>query len=168
MDTKIFSNFSYGMYITSTFNKKVPTGCITNSVMQITSTPAIFTVSINHNNFTNQCLKKTKKAAISILPQNTDPIIIGTFGFRSGSDFTKFDNIPYKMESGLPVLKNSCGYIAGEIINEVETTTHTVFFMKVVNAKKFNNEHPMTYAYYHNVIKGHAPKNAPTYIYDDI
>ena len=35
-------------------------------------------------------------------------------------------------------------------------------------AKKYadmlKQDTPMTYAYYHNVIKGKSPKNAPTYI----
>lgn len=165
MNTKIFLDFSYGMYVTTTLNdNNIPTGCITNSVMQITSSPAIFAISINHNNFTNKCLKKSKRAAISILSQTAELIVIGTFGFRSGIDFSKFENIPYEMKNGLAVLKNSCGYILGKIINEVETTTHTVFFLEVEDAEKFNNESPMTYTYYHNIIKGHAPKNAPTYI----
>lgn len=164
MDNKIFWDFSYGMYVTTTLNGETPTGCIVNSIMQITTSPAIFALSINHDNFTNQCIKKTKKAAISILPQSTEPIVIGTFGFRSGVDFDKFDNIPYETKDGLAILKNSCGYILGDIINEVETPTHTVFFLEVKDCEKFTNEAPMTYAYYHDVIKGHAPKKAPTYI----
>ena len=31
------------------------------------------------------------------------------------------------------------------------------------NADFLNDDTPMTYSYYHNVIKGKSPKNAPTY-----
>lgn len=34
MDTKIFRDLSYGVYITTTLDGQRPTGCITNSVMQ--------------------------------------------------------------------------------------------------------------------------------------
>ena len=46
----------------------------------------------------------------------------------------------------------------------METETHTVFLGKVVAAERIQKAAPMTYAYYHNVIKGKTSKNAPTYI----
>ena len=45
----------------------------------------------------------------------------------------------------------------------METSSHTVFLGKVVDADVLKQDTPMTYAYYHNVIKGKSPKNAPTY-----
>ena len=42
--------------------------------------------------------------------------------------------------------------------------THDIFIAKVSNCERLNNFTPMTYSYYHKVIKGKAPKNAPTYI----
>ena len=46
----------------------------------------------------------------------------------------------------------------------METDTHTVFLGKVLDADVLKKDVPMTYSYYHNVIKGRSPKNAPTYI----
>ena len=46
----------------------------------------------------------------------------------------------------------------------METETHTVFLGEVLDADVLKNEEPMTYAYYHKVVKGKSPKNAPTYI----
>ena len=43
-------------------------------------------------------------------------------------------------------------------------TTHTVFLGKVLDADVLKQDDPMTYAYYHKVVKGTSPKNAPTYI----
>ena len=45
----------------------------------------------------------------------------------------------------------------------MEASTHTVFLGEVTGAGVLNDDEPMTYAYYHNVIKGKSPKNAPTY-----
>ena len=45
----------------------------------------------------------------------------------------------------------------------METATHTVFLGEVIDAKALQEGEVMTYAYYHKVIKGKSPKNAPTY-----
>lgn len=163
MDITSLYKLSYGVYVTSTMDQNRPTGCITNSVMQITSKPATIAVSVNHNNYTNGCIDKSGLFAVSILPEHTDPRIIGTFGFQSGKTTDKFQNIDYSMEQGVPVLKSACGYIVCKVINKLETSTHTIFLGEVIDADNFSSQPPMTYAYYHEVIKGKSPKNAPTY-----
>ena len=49
----------------------------------------------------------------------------------------------------------------------METSTHTVFLGEVVEGDILKNEPAMTYAYYHKVVKGKSPKNAPTYIAEE-
>ena len=164
MDTKIFRDLSYGVYITTTLDGQRPTGCITNSVMQITSSPATLAVSVNHDNFTNGCIAKTGKFAVSILPENTDPVLIGAFGFQSGKDKDKFAGVDYELAEGIPVVKASMGYMVCKVISTMETSTHTVFLGEVIAAEVYERTAPaMTYAYYHAVLKGKSPKNAPTY-----
>ena len=90
MDTNIFRKLSYGVYVISTWDNGRPTGCTANSAMQITSSPATIAVSVNHDNYTNHCISETGKFAVSILSEQTDPSVIGTFGFWSGKDTNKF------------------------------------------------------------------------------
>lgn len=163
MNTKALYSLSYGVYVISTLDGERPTGCTANSAMQVTSTPATIAVSINHDNYTNQCIEKTGKFAVNILGENVDPKIIGTFGFRSGKDFNKFDTCNYEIKTSIPVLKDSCGYIICNVIDKMESATHTVFLGEVSDCDVMKDDTPMTYAYYHNVIKGKSPKNAPTY-----
>ena len=54
-------------------------------------------------------------------------------------------------------------YMVCQIIDTMETSTHTVFLGKVVEAEEMLDETPMTYDYYHRVVRGKSPKNAPTY-----
>ena len=164
MNNNVFRNLSYGVYIVSCFDGEKYTGCTVNSIMQITSNPATIALSVNHDNYTNECIEKTKKFAVSILSEKSNPISIGTFGFRSGKDIFKFEKIPFIMQDNLPIIKDACGFLVCEIINKIETSTHTLFIANVINGDVLNNETPMTYAYYHNVIKGKSPKTAPTYI----
>jgi len=142
-----------------------PTGCTANSVMQVTASPATIAVSIHHDNYTNACIKKTNRFAISILSEASDPSIIRTFGYKSGRDTDKFNGVAYEMKENLPVVKDSCGYIICNVIDKMETNTHTVFLGEVMEGDIFDCPEPaMTYAYYHKAIKGKSPKNAPTYI----
>lgn len=167
MNTKILREMSYGVYVVSTLDNERPTGCIANSAMQITSSPATIAVSINHDNYTNGCIDATGKFAISILSVESQPSLIGQFGFRSGKDFDKFDGIASKVVEGIPVVTDSCGYIVCKVIDKMETSTHTVFLGEVIEGDVLNDAIAMSYSYYHKVIKGKSPKNAPTYIAEE-
>lgn len=167
MNTNAFRSLSYGVYVISTWDEGRPTGCTANSAMQITSEPATIAISINHTNYTNECIQKTGKFAISVLGENSEPSIIGTFGFQSGREVYKFDNVEYAVKGYLPVVTDACAYIVCDVIDKIETDTHTVFLGKVTDCDVLKKDDAMTYAYYHKVIKGKSPKAAPTYLPDE-
>ena len=164
MNNNVFRNISYGVYIVSCKDGEKFTGCTVNSIMQITSSPATIALSVNKENYTNLCISNNKKFAISILSEKSNPLAIGTFGFRSGRDFEKFSVIEHIFKDELPIIKDACGYLICEIKEKIDTSTHTLFIANVINGDILNNEIPMTYSYYHNVIKGKSPKTAPTFI----
>lgn len=168
MNANVFRNLSYGVYIVSTMDDGRATGCTANSAMQITSSPATVAISINHDNYTNECINKFGLFSVSILAENSDPSLIGQFGFKSGRDNNKFMGVDFDIVKQVPVVKDTCGYVVCKVIDKMETATHTVFLGEVIEGDVFDdNRQPMTYAYYHNVIKGKSPKNAPTYIPDE-
>ena len=165
MNIQTFFQLNYGVYITTALDGQRPVGCVTNSIMQITAEPATFAVSVNHDNYTNGCIEETGRFAFSILGENMDPGLIGMFGFHSSRDTDKFQNVAVKTAAGLPVIASSCGYVVCRLIGKLETATHTIFLGQAEEAEILNGaETPMTYSYYHRVIKGRAPKNAPTYL----
>ena len=162
MNKNVLRKLSYGVYIVSTLDGERPTGCVANSIMQVTQDTVA--ISINHENFTNECIKKSGKIAISILGTGIEQNTIPIFGFQSGRERNKFDNIESIDIDGLKVIKSAAGYIICELVNSVETETHTVFICKITNGDVLNEQIPMTYAYYHQVIKGNSPNTAPTSI----
>lgn len=164
MNANVFRNLSYGVYVVSTLDGERKTGCIANSIMQITSAPATVALSMNHDNFTNCCISSTGKFAVSILSETSDASLIGHFGFQSGRDVNKFDTVAHEMKEGIPVVTDSCGYIVCNVIDKMETSTHTVFLAEVIDGDILDTRPAMTYAYYHKVVKGKSPKNAPTYL----
>lgn len=163
MDTKVLRNISYGMYLVSTQDDK-KVGCIANSIMQITNNPVTIAVSINHENYTNQIIKKVKKFAVSILDEQIEPKIIGTFGYQSSKEIDKFQDVEIDTLEDMPILEKCCGVFVCKVINTVETSTHTIFIGEMINAKGKEEQNPMTYRYYHEVLKGKSPVKAPTYI----
>lgn len=166
MNYEIYTKLSYGVYvITSTMNEKYY-GCVANSAMQITDKPSTIAISVNHNNATHKAISESGLFAINVLQETIDPKLIGTFGFKSCKEINKFETTSYTVKDGVPVLNDSIGYLTLKVINTMETPTHTVFLGEVIDGDILNQGTPMTYKYYHEVIKGKSPKNAPTHIVD--
>ena len=162
MNKNVLRNLSYGVYVVSTVCNGKPTGCIANSAMQVTHDT--IAVSINHENYTNECIKNYGKFAISILGVDVNDNIIPVFGFQSGRDVDKFKNVEVKHVDGLDVIEDSTGYVVCEVIDKLETETHTVFLGRITDCDVLKEQIPMSYAYYHKVKKGNSPKAAPTFL----
>ncbi len=164
MDLKVLFGLSYGMYAITVQDGERPTGCIVNSVFQVTSQEPLIALSMNRDNYTHQILMREKRFAVSILSENTPSDVISKLGFASGKDVDKLTDIPYSTVDGLAVLDTNCvGYLICDIVSVAETSTHDIFVAKVVGCEALSTNQPMTYSYYHNVIKGTSPKNAPSY-----
>ena len=165
LDITTLFKLSYGLYIIGAKDGERYAGCVVNTVTQATATPVTLTVCIHKDNHTNACIKKTNAFAVSILSERINKRIIGDFGFYSSRNKDKFSGVSYGLaSSGMPYLKEGVtGYIQCKVINFVENYTHTVFVAEVTEAGNLSDEPPMTYEYYHKVIKGKTPKNASSY-----
>ncbi len=158
------------MFAIGTKGENMPNACIVNTVIQITSNPMTIAVSINHNNYTNFCIKKNGEFTVNVLSEDTSGAVIGALGFTSGRDGNKLENIRHKiLREGTPVIQEEiCCWFLCKVINSIETVSHTVFIAELIAGSESIKGKPMTYKFYHDVIKGKSPKNAPTYIEDDI
>lgn len=168
MDPHALHKISYGLYILTTIENDIPYGCIVNTVFQITSKPARVAISCNRDNFTHNKIVNSGKFGITVLAESVDPEIIGIFGYKSGRDTNKFSGLKWEegSETRSPLLPEY-GMTTYECTVEktVEIGSHALFIGEVKSAEIVNpNAREITYAYYHEVLKGRAPKNAPTYI----
>ena len=163
MNKNVLRNMSYGVYAVSTLDGDRAVGCIANSIIQVTYDTVA--VSMNHDNFTHECMEKTGKFAISIFGEDIEMNTIAFLGFQSGREKNKFEHIETIEVDGLSVVKNSVGYLICKIIDKLDTETHTIFLGRIIDGEMLNpTKTPMTYTYYHTVKKGNSPKNAPTYL----
>jgi len=166
MSPKALHKISYGLYAIAARKGDKINGQIANTVFQITSKPPTLAVSINKENYTHEFIKESWSYVVNVLDRDTGMIFIGRFGFKCGRDIEKFDGIKHRLSAlGNPILEeNSTAYLEVRVDEEVDVGTHTIFIGEVVDADIINDSEPMTYAYYHMVKKGRAPKAAPTYI----
>jgi flavin reductase (DIM6/NTAB) family NADH-FMN oxidoreductase RutF/rubredoxin len=158
---------SYGLYIVSSGNKEKGNGFISNTVFQVTAEPAKFAACCNKNNYTAELIQHYKCFTASVLHQNTSSEIFGRFGYKSGKDFNKLEdmNVQYG-ETGAPIVLNEAvAFIECKVVETFDVGTHWLFIGELVQAEILNDTlEPLTYDYYRKIKKGIAPKNAPTYI----
>lgn len=169
MDLNVLHNITYGMYIVSSNKDKAINGQIANTVFQITNNPITIAVSINKQNLTHEYIENSSRYCISILEESTPFTFIGKFGFKSGRNEDKFKDVNFiKLGSGCPVvIDNTISYMEVEVKNKLDCGSHTIFLGELTESKALKAGKPMTYDYYHNVIKGKTPKTAPTFIKKD-
>lgn len=165
MDLSVLHNVTYGMYAVCADDSGRPAGCIINTFMQITSKDPVVSICLNKNNYTYDVIKRTNQFTVSILSTETNRNVIAYLGFSSGRENDKFKDISYKKTpGGLPYLTDGCcGILTCRVLSEIDQGTHMLIIAQLTDAQKLDAAEPMTYAYYHKVIKGSAPENAPTY-----
>ena len=81
MNKKVLRNLSYGVYAVSALGENRMSGCIANSIMQITSSPATLAVSMNHDNYTHECIEKSGMFAVSYFLKRLTPISSASLDF---------------------------------------------------------------------------------------
>lgn len=167
MNKEAFFKISYGLYILSSVDGVKLNGHVNNTCFQVTADPAQIAVCTHKNNLTTEMIDKSKVFSISIIQQDVDLNYIGHFGFKSGRDFDKFENINYKKgKTGSPiVLDKTIAFIECEVVQRIELETHIMYIGKVIDSDILNDSAlALSYSYYRNVIKGLSPKNSPTFI----
>ena len=161
-----FFKVTYGLYIVSSGDIGRGNGFVSNSVFQVTAEPPQIAACCNKNNFTAEFIQKSGAYSVSVLHQNASSDIIGRFGYKSGKDIDKFDKVEFKLgNTGVPIVtQDSIAYLECQVKQTIDVGTHLIFIGEVVAAEVLADQEPLTYAYYRNVKRGAAPKNAPTYI----
>ncbi len=168
MDKSALHKLSYGIYVLTTKVDETPYGCIINTAFQITAQPPRMAISCNRDNYTHDKIAESGVFAVSALAEDSDASIIRTFGYNSGRDIDKFAHLPATDGSklGLPLFPvESVATFECRVINQIEVGTHTLFIGEIEDCASHRPDaKEMTYRYYHEIRKGSAPKNAPTFI----
>ncbi len=166
MDATALYKFQSGLYVVSAATEDDYGACVINTGLQVTAQPLQVMVAVNKQNHTQGVIAKAGHFALCPITEEADMPYIGRFGFRTSTEFAKFEGIE-KAETVLgdpytPVAA-AC-VIACEVVQTVDVGTHTIFVGEVKDAQVLSGATPMTYAYYHSTLKGKTPPKASSYI----
>jgi ferric-chelate reductase [NAD(P)H] len=166
LDRRAFRDLSYGLYIVTSRDGDRLNGQIVNTVIQVTSDPPRVAVIINKKNLTHDFITLSGVFGVSVLDDTATMTFIGPFGFRSGREVNKFEKVSFKKGvTGVPLVsEHSLSLLEVKVFNCIDLGTHSIFIGDVVFSEVLKTGQPLTYHFYHEVLKGKSPPNAPTFI----
>ena len=169
MDRNTFSKLGYGVYVVASGSRVRQNAFVATTVIQVTAEPAKIIVACNKNNFTADFIRESKAFSASVIKQNYNPTTMGTFGFRSGKNFNKFEHCGefiFGENTQTPIVLEDCmAWFECRLCDEIDVGTHILFVGEVLDAQiTAEDAVPLTYSYYHEIKKGVTAKNAPSFI----
>ena len=169
MDRKAFFTMTCGLYVVSAEAEGRRAGCVVNTAVQVTSAPPQISVAVNKDNATAGVIAKAGAFAVTVIDKTADMSFIGDFGFHSSDSYDKFAghevhrtalDAPFTPEHAAAVF--SCW-----LTRTVDVGTHWLFIGEVVDAERLSDAEPITYDYYHKVLKGKTPPKASSYVAEE-
>ena len=119
VDNNALFKISYGLFVVTSNDGNRDNGLIVNTVTQVTNTPNRIAVTINKQNYSHDVIKETGIMNVNCLSTDAPFAVFENFGFRSGRDANKFEDItPNRSANGLAVLPQ---YINAFISLKVES-----------------------------------------------
>ena len=164
MDSKALWKLSYGVFLLATKVNGKANACITNTCMQVASTPTRVAISVLNSNLTCEMIKESGVFALSILDQSCTFPTIKHFGMQSGKNVDKFADIELPEDcNGMPYLGwGACALLSCKVVAVNDLESHTVFIAEVVDSSVLSTKEPMTYAYYQSTVKPKPEKPVAT------
>lgn len=155
MDKKAMYKLSYGLFVLTAQEDGRDNDCIVNTVTQVTSEPNRITVAINKNNLTHDMVLKTGKFNVSILTEKAPFATYQHWGFQSGRDVDKMEEITVsRSANGLVYLpENANAYLSAQVIESKDLGTHTLFLADVTDGAVLSEDESVTYSYYQKNVK---------------
>ena len=166
LDPTALFTMTYGLYVVSAADGDDRAGCLINTATQVTAEPIQVMVAVNKENHTADVIKRAGAFAVTVLDETADMPYIGNFGFRTSENYDKFEKYGCKVTAlGAPYSpQHICAVMDAKLVNTVDAGSHYLFIGEVTDAEKVGEGTPMTYTYYHTVLKGKTPPKASSYV----
>ncbi|MCL2851825.1 MAG: flavin reductase [Defluviitaleaceae bacterium] len=156
MDKAALFKIGYGLYVLTANDGNKDTGCIINTLLQVTEDPLVGVITVSKSNYTHDVIARTNKFNISLLTTEVPFEIFKRFGYQSGRDVDKFADFNGFSRSGNGVAylsEHTNSYISFQVTQTIDFGTHTMFRADITNAEVFSKAESVTYSYYQQHIK---------------
>lgn len=134
--------FITGVTVVTAMDGETPRGLAVNAFASISLDPPTVLVCVQRTSSTHDCLYRATHLAINIL--STDQLdVVNRFAAKSADKFSGLDWRPGPF--GSPFIDRSSAQIEVELRERLQTSTHTVFICRVVEAG-VTDRTPMVYS----------------------
>ena len=106
----------------------ISSGCVVNTLTQVTTSPAQVTIAINKQNYTTEIIRKSGRFTAVVLSQSAMMELIGRFGFHCSRDTEKFESFRTRVdESGVPfVCEQASARFSCKVVSSMDAGTHII------------------------------------------
>ena len=154
-DPKVTRSFSYGLFVLTARDGDKDNGCIINTAIQAASEPLRVSICVNKANYTHDMILKTGAFNLSFLTEDSKFATYQNFGFRSGRDADKLEQVSFKRAAnGVVYLTEEVNaYLSGKVVQSIDLGSHTMFIAEVTGGEVLGSAPSVSYAYYFAHIK---------------
>lgn len=156
MNKKAMYNLTYGLFVLTANLDGKDNGCIINTAGQVTSEPNRISIAVNKANYTHDMIRETGIFNVSIISEAASFELFKRFGFQSGRDVDKFEDLEGwgRSENGVGYIAlGTNAYISAKVISAQDLGTHTLFIAEVTDMEVLSSAPSATYSYYQRHIK---------------
>lgn len=142
-----------GLYVVGSGEKSYFAGALVDALTQISSNPLMIMLSMMNTSHTLSSILKEYTFSLSVLSKETEPFIISNFGYQSGHNIKKWEEIDYDIKDDLPYIPNALAQIKFKLTDKIEYPNNTLLIAEPVKYYKLENKTPLTYKYYREHLK---------------
>jgi flavin reductase len=119
-----------GVCVITTFDDGLPFGFTSTAVSSVTADPPTLLVGVNQSARTHEAIKHSGAFAVNFLAMEQSNVS-AIFASKSPN---KFENMPYRMVQGCPILRGTCGYVVCKVSGSFVEGSHTLFLGRLLES----------------------------------
>ena len=145
--------FTNGLYVIGACHHPYFAGALVDALTQISANPPMVMLSMMNHSHTKSCIDKTNEFSISVLPEDISPFVVANFGFQSGANIKKWEQIDYVIHKSLPYIPNALAQIRARVVDVIIYPHNTLYIAEVIETYDKKEGQPLTYKYYREHLK---------------
>lgn len=129
---KVLGSKNYDVNVITTTDGEKINGQIATWVTQVSEEPALIALCLAPTRYTYELLNNSKVLAVNMLSKDQTDLVT-VFGYQSGRDANKFDNVQYKPgTTGSPIIDGVAAYLECKVRDIYEGGDHQIILADVV------------------------------------
>jgi len=119
-----------GVCVITTLDDGLPFGFTSTAVSSVTADPPTLLVGVNQSARTHEAIKRSGVFAVNFLAIEQSNLS-AIFASKSPN---KFENIPYQIVQGCPILEGTCGHVVCKVSGSFAEGSHTLFLGRLLES----------------------------------